>query len=158
MCEDCIAEAILAGRLGGNTNSTSGPQSAGGTGISSFHVGFSGADQSNMLALVGGSKWDSNALTFSSPDQTSDYTGSPATYGSGELTNGFAGLNAAQKLAANAAFGMIQEYIPITATEIAGAQGTADIRMGQSAVPSTAWAYYPGNNEGGDIWFGTGAN
>lgn len=163
MCEDCIADALAAAantvgnNNAGNGNSGSGPVSAGGTSVSSFHVSFSGADQTNMLALVAGSKWNSNALTFSFPDQTSDYTGSPGSYGSGELTSGFAALNASQKFAARRAFDMVEEYTNLTITEVTGNQGSADMRLAQSAVPSTAWAYYPANNEGGDSWYGTGA-
>lgn len=158
MCEHCIADAILSAGNAPGGSGGAGPQSAGGTGISSFQVGFSGTDQSNMLALVGTSKWNSNALTFSFPDQTSDYTGSPGSYGSGELTSGFTSLNAAQKTAARTAFDLIEEYTPLTITEITGAQGSADMRLAQSAVPSTAWAYYPGSNTGGDSWFGTGSS
>ncbi len=157
MCEDCLADAIFAANHTGSGQIDIGPNTAGGTAISSFQTSFSGADQTNMLAMVGTSKWDANALTFSFPDATSDYTGSPGSYGSGELTSGFGELNATQKFAARAAFSMIEDYTTLTLTEVTGSQGSADIRLAESSVPSTAWAYYPGSNEGGDAWFGTSA-
>lgn len=158
MCEHCVAEAILAAGQPGNSNSNGGPLGAGGTSISSFQVSFNGAQQSNMLALVGTSKWDSNGITYSFPDATSDYTGSPGSYGSNELTNGFSEFNAAQKFAARRAMDMVEEFAAVTLTEVTGSQGTADIRLAESGTPPTAWAYYPGSNEGGDVWLGTGAN
>jgi hypothetical protein len=40
----------------------------------------------------------------------------------------------------------------------AGTNG-ADIRLAQSSASNpTAYAYYPGSNEGGDVWFGTSYN
>lgn len=156
MCENCIADQLAA--AAGNAAYGAGPVEAGSTSVSSFKASYSGSQQSNMLALVQGSKWNSNGITYSFPDATSDYTGSPGSYGSGELTNGFSALNAAQKAAARKAFNLISEYTPLNFTEVTGAQGSADIRIAESAQPSTAWAYYPGSNEGGDAWFGTGSN
>ena len=136
-----------------------GPNEAGARGISSYHVSFSGAQQSNMLALVAGVKWNTNNLTYSFPDETSDYTANPASYGSGELTNSFAALNAAQQATSRHAMDLIENYTTLSLTEVTGAQGTADIRMAQSGLPSTAWAYYPSSSGlGGDAWFGNSPN
>ncbi len=128
------------------------PQGASSQGIPSFQASFEGNHQNNMLALVAGTMWNSTALTYSFPDATSDYTGSPSSYGSSELTNNFSQLLSDQQDAARLAFDMIASYTNLTLTEITGAQGSADIRMARSNAPSTAWAYYPGSNEGGDAW------
>lgn len=163
MCEMCMACGMEPQACDGmawdqvfspNQNDTDGgPISAGVQGVSEFQASFEGVHNSNMLALVGGSMWNSTALTFSFPDATSDYTGSPSSYGSGELTNGFAQLLSVQQVAARAAFSMVSDYTDLTLTEITGPQGSADIRMARSDEPSTAWAYYPGSNTGGDAWF-----
>lgn len=129
------------------------PQGASGQGIPVFQASFEGPHQNNMLALVAGTMWNSSALTFSFPDSTLDYTSSPGSYGSSELTNNFAQLLSAQQDAARLAFDMVTDYTNLTLTEITGAQGSADIRMARSNAPSTAWAYYPGSNVGGDAWF-----
>ena len=135
------------------------PQAAGSTTVSTFNVSFGGTAQNNMLALVAGSKWDSTNISYSFPDATSDYTNAPGSYGSGELTNGFSALNAAQQTAARAAFAMISSYTGITFTEETVNEGNADILMAHSNTPSTAWAYYPGSGVGGDAFFnGSGGN
>ena len=111
-----------------------------------------------MEALIGGQRWDTNTITYSFPDSTLDYTSTPANYGSGELTNGFAEFNNAQKTAARAAFDLIEGYTGLKFQEITGNQGDADIRMALSDEPSTAWAYYPGNWSGGDVWLNGSAS
>ena len=131
---------------------------AGSSGITGFQTQFKDHHQANMLALIGSSKWSETSLTYSFPDATLDYTGAPSSYGSGELTAGFAQLAANQQEAANRAFDMISAYTGMTFAEVTGPQGTADIRLATSNVPTTAWAYYPSSNSvGGDAWF-NGAN
>ena len=125
------------------------PQQAG---SATYQVSFSGADQTNMVALVAGNTWDNATITFSFPDSVADYGGSPGSYGSGELANGFAAFNDAQKDAARAAFDLVSSYTGLTFTELSSNEGAADVRLASTEAVSTAWAYYPGNNEGGDVW------
>ena len=147
MCEFCIRdeEARRAEAIG--SNGTAGPSLAGQT-VNSFQAGFVGTDQSNMLALVYGQKWDRNDLTFSFPDQASDY----GSYVTGENST-FTGLNSSQKNAAKAALGMLESYALLQFTEVTGNQGSAEIRLGESGLPGTAWAYYPdASAQSGDVW------
>ena len=65
---------------------------AGSSGITGFQAQFKDHHQANMLALIGSSKWSETSLTYSFPDAALDYTGAPSSYGSGELTAGFAQL------------------------------------------------------------------
>ena len=154
MCDFCIAY----GQNGCDFHFTGvedpGPQGRSGSGkasgnVTSYLANFGGSDQSNMQALVQGLKWTKKNLTYSFPDAVSDYGPNPAAYGSGELTNGFAGFTAVQKEAARQAFKEIEKYTRLKFTEVTTNEGTADIRLGRSAEPPTAWAYYP---EGGDVW------
>lgn len=104
--------------------------------------------------LISGRKWINSDLTFSFPTSSAAY--GPG-YGEGEPLNGFASFNAAQQAAARFAFEQFASVSGLTFTETFGAgAGDATIRLGQSATPSTAWAYYPSSNEeAGDAWFGT---
>ncbi len=135
------------------TSLAEAPSSAGGQGIAGFQVTFNGNHHDNMRALIGGTMWNSLSLTYSFPDATLDYTGSPGSYGNGELTSGFAAFTSTQQAAARRALDLVDDYTLLTLTEITGAQGSADIRMARSDSPSTAWAYYPGSSTGGDAWF-----
>lgn len=155
MCDFCIAygqsgcdfrfsgeeEPISAGLPSGSDRASGN--------VNSYQVSFGGSDQSNMRALVQGLKWDKKNLTFSFPDAVSDFGGDPSAYGSGELTNGFAGFTFVQKQAARQAFAEIEKLTPLKFTEVTTNEGTADIRLARSNEPATAWAYYP---TGGDVW------
>ena len=101
--------------------------------------------------LLSGLKW-SGTLTYSFPDSSSDYG---AGYGYGEpLAAGFSQVSAMQQQAVHAIMDQIADYTNLT-IEFAGTNG-ADIRLAQSSAANpTSYAYYPGSNEGGDVWFGT---
>ena len=147
MCEFCIRDEEARRAEAIASNGTAGPSLAGQT-VTNFETGFVGTDQSNMLALVYGQKWDRNDLTFSFPDQASDY----GSYITGENST-FTGLNGAQKNAAKAALGMLESYALLEFTEVTGNQGSAEIRLGESGLPGTAWAYYPdASAQSGDVW------
>ncbi len=117
--------------------------------------------------LLYGRKW-SGTVTYSFPDSTSDYGASPSLsvgllgttvalvpYGGGELeAPDFAQVSAAQQQAAHAAMEQVAAYTNLS-FEYAGTD-SADIRIAQSSMANpTAYSYYPGNNAGGDVWFGT---
>lgn len=130
------------------------PVEAGSSNVSTYRTTFTGSDQPNMLALISGQKWNGNTFTYSFPTSTSQYSNAPATYGSGELVNGFAALNAAQISAVRYAYDLISQYTPLTFSEITGNPGSADMRFAGSNSPNTAWAYYPSNSgEGGDSFY-----
>ncbi len=148
MCELCIRE--MANSAAGRAAT---PVNAGSQSISSFSASFTGTDQSNMLALIYGQRWDTRSLTFAFPDQASDY----GNYASGE-TGSFSSFNTAQKQAAIAAFAMLESYTNLDFTQVTGDQGSAEIRLAESALPGTAWAYYPSNGyQSGDVWLDTNA-
>ena len=131
------------------------------------HYGAAGADPQAAAAassngdasgqdidgLLSGWKW-SGTVTYSFPDTASDY---PAGYGYGEPTNGFAPVSAMQQQAVHAIMAQVASFTNLT-IQFAGTNG-ADIRIAQSNEANpTAYAYYPGSNEGGDVWFGTQYN
>lgn len=115
-------------------------------------VGATGDD--NIDGLLSGWKWV-GTLTYSFPDSANDFE---AFYGSGEPdAAGFAQISTAQQQAVHTAFTLIQSYTNLTIT-YAGTND-ADIRIAQSSSANpTAYAYYPGDYEGGDVWFGTSEN
>lgn len=100
-------------------------------------------------ALLGGVKWGSNTLTYSFPTAANQYE-----YG-GEAGSGFQTLNASQQAAAKAVFAEVSSYTNLVFQEITETTAThANIRLAQSDLPQTAWAYYPSTApQGGDVWF-----
>lgn len=143
MCERCIREAA-------NSNGSAVPNrgEAGSQSINNFAASFSGIEQSNMLALIYGQRWEQKNLTFSFPEQAADY----GNYPSGE-TSSFSVLNGKQQTAALSAFAMLESYTQLSFTRLTTNEGTAEIRLGESNLPSTAWAYYPSNSyQSGDVW------
>jgi serralysin len=117
-------------------------------------VGYVGATGDKEIdGLLSGYRWN-GVLTYSFPDAASDYS---ASYGSGEPRYGFAQVSAAQQTAVHRAMALVSEYTDLT-VQFSGTDG-ADIRIAQSSSANpTAYAYYPGGNAGGDIWFGTSYN
>ncbi len=107
-------------------------------------------------ALVGGKIWATKTLTYGFPADAGVYDPSSDTndahYGDGETLDGFAPLSAVQVIAAEAA---LTQIAAVSQLEFVRDDKTADIRIAQSNVPPSAWAYYPDNDpEGGDAWFG----
>src|SRR5262245_60363283 len=111
----------------------------------------SATGNNDIDGLLSGYRW-TGVLTYSFTDAVSDYS---AGYGSGEPTAaGFAQVSAAQQTVIHNAMALVQNYTNLT-IQYAGTDG-ADIRIAQSSNASpTAYAYYPGSDEGGDVWFGT---
>ncbi len=116
-------------------------------------------------AVLSGFAWDPGAaVTFAFPDSATDYE---PGYGNGETAAGFAQIGAAmrdtvrQMLTGEGVTGAgargplmpISGFTQLVLQE-AAADWSADLRIARSSLPTTAWAYYPGWREGGDIWFG----
>ncbi|MBF0679680.1 MAG: DUF4214 domain-containing protein [Devosia sp.] len=100
--------------------------------------------------LLASRKWDADTMTFGFSQSTSVYS---ASYGRGE-TKSFAALSSSQQKAANDAFQMWDELIALDLKQTGAAD--ADIRLGVSTMPKTAWAYTPSESaQGGDVWLGT---
>ncbi len=146
MCEHCIRSMANTIALTASERSGASSQS-----ISEFHSSYEGVHQSNMLALVQGQRWNDIDLAFSFPTSASDY----GSYSTGE-TASFTSLNTTQRNAALAAFEMLESYTELNFSEVAGNDNSAKIRLGESAQPGTAWAYFPAESvQAGDIWLDT---
>ncbi len=104
--------------------------------------------------LLSGLKW-SGTLTYGFPDSAVAYE---AYYGYGEPTaTGFAQVSTAQQAAVHTVMGQVARYTNLDIQFVSA--GAADIRVAQSSEANpTAYAYYPGAEEGGDVWFGTEYN
>lgn len=111
----------------------------------------------NVDAILIGSKWGTQNLTFSFPESGSNYNGS------GYDTNGVSQyqleLGSMQQAAARAAFAQISAATGLTFTEITETDTVhANIRISQTGDSDVASAYggFPSDTRGvaGDIWFG----
>ncbi len=115
------------------------------------YVGATG--DKDIDGLLSGYRWN-GVLTYSFPDAPSDYS---SHYGYNEPLYGFAQVSAAQQTVIHRAMALVTEYTNLT-VQYSGTDG-ADIRIAQSSRANpTAYAYYPGSNVGGDIWFGNSYN
>lgn len=110
-------------------------------------------------ALDPGHAWTGSAVTFGFASGAADYYGYPdpdypSPYSGYNEPSQFIGLSAAGKTILRAAFSAWGGATSLTITE-AGSGGHPDLNVGGSAIPDTAWAYYPGaTDSAGDIWFG----
>ena len=100
--------------------------------------------------LLGSRKWTSDSVSFGFSYSASVYG---AKYGRGESAS-FAALNIAQQKATLDAMKMWGELIDLDIIQTTA--NNAEIRIGVSSMPSTAWAYTPSAMaQGGDVWLGT---
>jgi serralysin len=99
--------------------------------------------------ILTGAKWNGATLTYSFPTSGGTYG---AGYGYGEPDTGFAPLNGTQQAAARRILAAYSSVANLSFAETRP-DGSADIRLAQSGVPSTAWAYELGGGNDGDIWF-----
>jgi serralysin len=99
-----------------------------------------------------GTKWATDSLTFSFPNDPSFYG---SGYGNGENLTAFEAFTAAQQAAVRSILADFSSVINFTFTEITETSSQhADLRYAESDKPSTAWAYYPSAAAaGGDAWF-----
>lgn len=108
--------------------------------------------------LLSGDAW-SGPITYSYSVTAADYSYS------GEKNSGFTTISTAQQNAAQFALDKdygtsandgfaVEGFTNLVITKGTGA--TSNIRLAQSNVPSTSYAYYPGQAaQAGDVWFGT---
>src|SRR5690606_23325528 len=100
--------------------------------------------------LLGSRHWTGEAVSFGFSQAASIYGKS---YGRGEADS-FKALNKAQEASAREAMQLWSELIDIDLVEAKAAE--AEIRIGVSSDPTTAWAYMPSMlATGGDVWLGT---
>jgi len=111
----------------------------------------------NVDAVLIGSKWGTQNLTFSFPESGSNYNGS--SYDTNGVSTYQMELGSMQQAAARAAFAQISAATGLTFTEITETDTVhANIRISQTGdadVPS-AYGGFPSDTRGvaGDIWFG----
>ncbi len=108
------------------------------------------ADQA-IDGLLSGVKWATTSLTFSFPDSASDY----AYRGYLNVRDTFAPATEGLAEAARAGFAFYAEVSGLEFAELTGAaDAEADLMIGRSSAPGTAFAYFPfSGDEGGDAWF-----
>lgn len=138
-------------------------------------IGPAPTGNSEVNALISGTKWGSSGLggggkvTFSFPvsfavGSSGQFSSGAFAYG-GEPDDSGQALNDAQIHAARETLQKWARVANLTVTEVADTPDTAwesgdnsaagDIRFAMSNSPSTAWAYYPGQDNkpyGGDVW------
>ncbi|NTS66788.1 M10 family metallopeptidase C-terminal domain-containing protein, partial [Sphingomonas sp. HHU CXW] len=111
----------------------------------------------NVDAILIGSKWGTNNLTYSFPTSGTNYNGTtPYTAGVGDY---HLDLGTQQQAAARAAFAQISAATGLTFTEITETDTVhANFRISQTASQGVGSAYggFPSDKQGaaGDIWFG----
>lgn len=96
--------------------------------------------------LLSGTYW-TGPITYAFPSTSTAYSYTA------ETSDHFAPLNTAQRSAATAAFNAIRDF---TLADISvGSDATATIRVAISGLPSTSYAYMPGDYaQAGDVWIG----
>ncbi len=118
-------------------------------------------------ALLSGTEWNVATLTFSFPDDPSQYDGyiwyNPKEYETGfeelsiefQVAISYMLTGSANGLVGGAPFsyGSIASFTNLGFTMVA--PGTGDMDFAASTLPAVAWGYYPwdSGNEGGDAWF-----
>ncbi|MEO3387099.1 DUF4214 domain-containing protein [Mesorhizobium sp. CAU 1741] len=102
--------------------------------------------------LLAARKWVGESVTFGFAGSASMFA---SGYGKGEAKNGFETLNSKQQQATHDAMKLWNDLIAIDIQK-AGSASDADIVLGVSDMPSTAWAYTPSSStQGGDVWLGS---
>ena len=112
----------------------------------------------NAGALQAGVKWGGGygigaTVTYSFPADGSGYAYDPRN----NEPEGFRVLSATEKFAVRDALAQWGAIADITFTETSG--GSGDLRFGRTtkAEDEAAHAYYPADEEGGDVWFAQGS-
>ncbi|QNM83881.1 pre-peptidase C-terminal domain-containing protein [Sphingomonas sabuli] len=98
--------------------------------------------------ILWGLRWSGGTVTYAFPDSASDF---PAGYGD-EPTTDFFPVSVYQQEVVRYVFGLIESYTNLTFSYTG--TNTGDLMFGQTSLAPTAYAYYPGDGNGGDIWFG----
>ncbi len=159
MCWLCISDGVRTGAVGTPRLVAEGAQPTPPRLhlVSSGHAGTDG--------VLSGFAWGAgDPVTFAFPDSAADYE---AFYGATEPLRGFAQIGVAMREAVRLVLvgqgweagapgspgPHVTGFTHLSVLESAQ-DATADIRIARSSAPSTAWAYYPNAQEGGDVWFG----
>ncbi len=110
----------------------------------------------NIDGLLTGSAWQDTALTYSFPANAGVYGPNAETYGDAAPFNGFMPLTPGAQAATRTIMAEFAEVIPFTITEVAD----GDIRNGFSTEPGVgegspngAYAFGPGTENGGDVFY-----
>ena len=107
-------------------------------------------DQENVQSLISGSRWNSASVSYGFTTSASQYASGE---GDPEKTLNFEALNPTQQGVTRTAFALINQYTGLLFTESVSTPGSAQIRLAMSDEPETAYAFYPGSGDGGDVWF-----
>jgi Ca2+-binding RTX toxin-like protein len=112
---------------------------------------YSRTGNSYVDSLLGECKWATNSLTYSFPAAASAYEGA---YGGSEMAKGFGAFNGTQQSVTRSALKLYASVCNLTFKEVAETDTqSADLRFARSDATSTAWAYFPAEDEsGGDVW------
>jgi serralysin len=131
----------------------------GGKGGNTAHNVAATGDQ-GIDGLLGSTAWSSLNITYSFPTSSDDY-GTSDGAGTGQYPDpapfsGFSPLTQTQEADVQRAFALISSYTNLTFTQITETTTThATLRLANSSVPPSAYAYLPSNNiTGGDVFFG----
>jgi serralysin len=136
------------GGTGFSTGSTGSTTTSSGTAVTVTKTGNPEID-----GLLYGTKW-TGTVTYGFPTQSTDY----GSYSTGENTAaGFAPISAEQQAAVHYTMSLIAAYTNLDPAFTTST--SADIRVATSSKANpTAYAYTPGANQGGDVWFGNKYN
>jgi hypothetical protein len=127
-------------------------------------AGLSAADKQNVSALLAGTAWTGNVISYSFPTSGLFYGANAAAYGGNNAPfNGFAVLTTAQQNEAVRAFNMVESYTNVTFNQVTESNTVhAAIRMANTSTAEapTAFARNPGSGvrDGDAFYGGTGGN
>ena len=136
------------------------------SGIGNSFKLISASGESHIDGILTGRAWADSTIKFSFPTSSSEYS---SPYYDSEPTTGFGAISALQQTAAlfaldadsgpAASYGFSVEGFTTTSFEYT-TDAKAHVRLANSDVPSTAYAFLPGPNydEAGDVWFGPNYN
>lgn len=104
-------------------------------------------------SLLSGVRWSGQSVTYSFPVARSTFVSDYST--EKEPQKNFQTLTSNQRSGVRQALSLWANVANISFTEVTEPGDSGVIRFGQSSAPSTAWGYFPYNDEsGGDVWFG----
>jgi hypothetical protein len=142
----CDCEAALAG------SQDIAPVAAGGGAVRANPA----PTVTDVLALDSTQHWTGGTVSYGFPDTAAGITGKTSYYSPYNEPGSLLTLSKFGRDSLRDGFAQWDAVTTLNITE--AASGTmAEINVGGSSVPSTAWAYFPGSQRAnGDIWFNTG--
>ena len=110
----------------------------------------------NVLALLSGSRWASNEVTYSFPDLRSDYSSGNSAADGFQAANA-ADQNAVRSILEGDGLRTLSGYMALTSVEqvtsldlVFAGYNASDISVSTNTDLAQSFAYYPVN--GGDVW------